>query len=80
MSAPRRLALAALALAGAGLGAQAGQCDRFDEPLAYNACLAKLGPKAYFGQGAQGRAEPREGRAPRRGRGGRMHMEFGGVE
>jgi len=39
----RRVWLLAAALAGP---AYAGPCDRFEDPLAYNSCLAKQGPTA----------------------------------
>ena len=70
------------------LGAQAQAednpaCAKFEDPLAYNACLAKLGPQAH---GARAAPEPvgEAGGAHRvhgggvitRGKNGRVHMEF----
>ena len=66
-------------------------CARFEEPLAYNACLASHGPKANgvatrFGEAAPRAAREAEGRWVARGRvpaaaradrrHGRVHMEF----
>jgi hypothetical protein len=59
-------------------------CAKFDEPLAYNNCLARLGPQAHA---VQGGPEPGEGGArdrvhqrlwPQAARRvhGRMRMEF----
>jgi hypothetical protein len=56
----------ALALAAAMIGGQAGaedypECAKFDNPLAYNQCLAMHGPAAH---GTKGIAPPIEGRRP----------------
>ena len=47
-----------------------GSCAQFEEPLAYNACLAKLGPKAYAA------APTHERYGGRREKSGRMKAEF----
>ncbi len=84
----KRAVLAAVSLLAAALLTSAraqdiSPCARFQDPFAYNACLASHGPKA----GAVGKVEresagpadgkPRSSRAPvvlrRRGR---VHMEF----
>lgn len=78
-------------------GAQAAphnldECEKLQEPMAYNACLASFGPtrknrggaQAYPGvasEGTRGRrahaaARPRGARLMQRGPHGRMHMEF----
>jgi len=60
-------ALAAVALLGAARAQDDPACAKYQEPLAYNACLASRGPKAtdiatsprpaQGGQAAQGRGE-----------------------
>ena len=92
----KRAALMLLALAAASAGAARAQddpaCAKFEDPLAYNACLASHGPKANVATSlrpAQERRPPvqpeRVRPAPTRGvdgwrhanRGrGRAHMEF----
>lgn len=73
-----RRALAALVLLGLSGAARAQDnpaCAKFADPLAYNSCLAKLGPKAWPSHAGRGGREPAA--APgRRGRDGRAHMEF----
>ena len=63
-----------LALFALGGGAPAPQdnpaCAKFEDPLAYNACLAKLGPKAYAA------APTHERYGGRREKSGRMKAEF----
>ena len=72
-----RSALAVLVLLGLGGAARAEDnpaCAKFEDPLAYNACLAKLGPKAWPSHAAHGDSESA---APgRRGRDRRAHVEF----
>jgi hypothetical protein len=58
------------ALGGAAKAADNPACAKFEEPLAYNACLAKLGPKAYLV------APARERYGGRREKSGRMKAEF----
>lgn len=41
-----RTALALLAMLAAAPAAAEGPCAKFDDPLAYNACLARQGPAA----------------------------------
>ncbi len=81
-----RAALAMLAFMSIGALARASDnpaCAKFEDPLAYNACLAKLGPQAHATQAAP---EPAgEASGPQRAHGGgeitrrkngRVHMEF----
>ena len=80
-----RYALAlVLALAGTSARADNPACAQFDNPLAYNDCLARLGPKAGATRGVP---EPRGAARPTRGdrkmgafsaqrTRGRMRMEF----
>ncbi len=61
------LALAALASAGPGQAEDDPACAQYQEPMAYNACLARHGPKAnnlgtHAGQTGPHRTE--QGRAP----------------
>ena len=53
-------------------------CAQYEEPLAYNACLAKLGPQARAVRG--GPAPPARSLTPevrrRRAHGGRVHLEI----
>jgi hypothetical protein len=82
------LAIAAL-LSGAPALADNPACAKFQEPLAYNACLARFGPPAHETRAipeprgeaegrpaAVGRQRVRRGFAMGRGRGGRMRLEF----
>ena len=86
------LAVSAAALPGLAHAQDDPACARFDDPLAYNACLASHGPKANdIGRGAApsaaGRSDPEEGapvEAPTRALSaprlaqhhGRVHMVF----
>jgi poly(3-hydroxybutyrate) depolymerase len=84
------LALAAFASAGPGQAEDNPACAQFKEPMTYNACLARHGPKAnnlgaHPGQVRPGRAQDRQVGAPatagRRWQGahrnhGRVQMEF----
>ncbi len=86
------LAVSAAALPGLAHAQDEPACARFDEPLAYNACLASHGPKAKdIGTGAApsaaSRSDSEEGapvEAPKRPRAaprfaqrhGRVHMVF----
>jgi hypothetical protein len=83
------LLLTALAWAGNARAEDDPACAQYREPMAYNACLARHGPKANgvgqfrAGGGEQGRDGETQTRAPafHRWRGaqrvhGRMHMEF----
>ena len=86
------LSLAALAWAQCARAADDPSCAQYREPMAYNACLARHGPKANAIGTLSGHAQPggaaqrrsRYGGAPatfhRRRRAepahGRMHMEF----
>ena len=83
------LAIAALASAGRARAEDDPACAQYQEPMAYNACLARHGPKAND-VGTQGHTQPDRAqrdaagkpatagrgwqRAPRRH--GRVHMEF----
>lgn len=82
------IALGAL-IAGAPAFAQDNPaCAKFEEPLAYNACLARLGPHAHAARGvaapeeeggepaAGGRRRAHGGYALSQGRRGRARMEF----
>jgi hypothetical protein len=58
-------------------------CAKFEEPLAYNDCLSKLGPQAHAVQGAPEPAAERGGGGRVRGKltaiagkHGRVHMTF----
>jgi hypothetical protein len=51
------LALAALASAGRARAEDNPACAQYQEPMAYNACLARHGPKAN-NVGKQGHAQP----------------------
>jgi len=57
--------LALLASTGGAIAEDNPACAKYEEPLAYNACLAKLGPKAG---GTHATAAPNV-EAPGRGRG-----------
>ena len=86
------LAFAAASLPGSALAGDDPACARFEDPLAYNACLASRGPKAKeigaTPQGATARPaepdgashaaapRPAKGPAPVSRRRGRIHMEF----
>jgi hypothetical protein len=83
------LCLAALAAAGPALAQDDRSCAQYQEPMAYNACLARHGPKAgevgAHSGGGQNPAYGGEARAPATGFGrwphaervhGRVHMEF----
>jgi hypothetical protein len=83
------LAVALVASPGAVLAENDPACAKYEEPLAYNACLASRGPRANFGshsdadgQTAPVRAQPANRPAANRGWGretrrhGRVHMEF----
>lgn len=86
------LAAAATFLSGLARAADDPACAKFEEPLAYNACLASHGPKANgvgtrSDEAAPRGVDPEAGRrvaAPRRAaaaahaarRRGRVHMEF----
>jgi hypothetical protein len=65
--------VALIALGGAANAVDNPACAKFEEPLAYNACLAKLGPKAYAVAPAP--MHERYG-AARREKSGRMRAEF----
>jgi hypothetical protein len=77
---------AALALLGIGAPAQAQDnpaCAKFEEPLAYNACLARLGPRAAATRGVpepdggtRGARHARGGPEIVRTRKGRVRAEF----
>jgi hypothetical protein len=88
----RAIGIGALMASAPALAVDNSACAKFDEPLAYNACLARFGPRAPDMRGAPA---PDEGAAgQRRVRGGfefspgrhrRMRAEFnpggkGGVE
>lgn len=72
-----RLALVpAFVLAAALIGAPASAednpaCAKFEEPLAYNACLARLGPPAHATKGVP--ASPEDYGQPQAAAGGRVH-------
>lgn len=58
-------------------------CAKFEEPLAYNDCLSKLGPQAHAVQGAREPVAERGGGRRVRGnftaiagKHGRVHMTF----
>ena len=68
----RLAALAALALAGP---AKADPCAKYEDPLAYNACLAKQGPQAHGAKPTRDAGGPRATPA-KRGPHGRERMEF----
>ena len=80
------LCLAALASAGCALAEDDPSCAQYQEPMAYNACLARHGPKANDVGAHSGAAQPeRTGHEPASGLGrwphaqrvhGRVHMEF----
>ena len=82
------LALGALFIAEPAFAQDNPACVKFQEPLAYNACLARQGPPARATHGTPevsrgGRVEHgrRRDRAygvavPRRGHNGRMRLEF----
>jgi hypothetical protein len=68
-------ALPALILSAPACGANNDPCAKFEEPLAYNACLARQGPQAHGAKatrdvGGHGTV------AARRGPHGRERMEF----
>ena len=79
--------LAALAANGRALAQDDPSCAQYQEPMAYNACLARHGPKASDIRTHSGAAQPHQGEArapsdifgrwPRAQRvHGRVHMEF----
>ena len=79
--------LAALAATGRALAQDDPSCAQYQEPMAYNACLARHGPKASDVRTHSAAAQPQQGeaRAPAGGFGrqpraqrvhGRLHMEF----
>ncbi len=82
------LCLAAVAAAGPAFAQDDPACAQFQAPMAYNACLARHGPKANgprAGAGEPQRAGRGQARAPASGLGrwphahrvhGRVHMEF----
>jgi hypothetical protein len=85
------LALAAFASAGPGQAEDDPACAQYKEPMTYNACLARHGPKANNlgthpgqtrpGRAAQDRQAGEPATAGRRWQGaqrnhGRVHMEF----
>ena len=81
------LCLAALGWAGSAQAQDDPACAQYHEPMAYNACLARHGPKAngvgtLSGQfRSSGVAQDRAPRSFQRWQGvqrahGRMHMEF----
>jgi hypothetical protein len=91
MAARAAIALFLAALAWAGTArADDPSCAQYREAMAYNACLARHGPRANHLEGLHGGTHPRGGlkgearaRAPRLHRRrrpgrthGRMHMEF----
>jgi len=74
-----RRALVVLVLLGSSGAARAQDnpaCAKFEEPLAYNSCLAKLGPKAWPSHAAPSGRGRGPASAGQRGRDGRAHMEF----
>ncbi len=82
------LCLATLASAGRALAEDDPSCAQYREPMAYNACLARHGPKANDVGAHPGGAQPEragQDHAPATGFGrwphaqrihGRVHMEF----
>jgi hypothetical protein len=81
------LCLAALAWAGRLQAQDDPACARYQEPMAYNACLARHGPKAndVGAHSGETRARDKEAEAPSAGFPrwrhvqrihGRIHMEF----
>jgi hypothetical protein len=86
------LSLAAIAWAGSARAADDPACAQYREPMAYNACLARHGPKAnavgthsrqsqpvrFDNGGTYGRAPAARFHGPQNARRahGRMHMEF----
>ncbi len=63
MRATLLLVMCAAVLPGAALAQDDPACARFEEPLAYNACLASHGPKANLGstpEGADRHVEPED--------------------
>ena len=79
--------LAALASTEASVAQDDPSCAQYQEPMAYNACLARHGPKASDVRTHSGAAQPHRGEAsapgdsfgrwPRAQRvHGRVHMEF----
>ncbi len=69
------LVASAAILAGPARGASSDGCAKFEEPLAYNACLARQGPHAGAAGGTRGVGEATEAPAMR-GSHGRVRMEF----
>jgi hypothetical protein len=74
MRAAMLAAPAMIILAGPGRAAS-DPCAKFEEPLAYNACLAEQGPHAGTIRGTQ-RTERGHAAPATRGPHGRMRMEF----
>ncbi len=75
LRATRLAASAALILASPAGGASSDACAKFEEPLAYNACLAKQGPQAHGARATRnlgGRGTIPATRGPH----GRQRMEF----
>ena len=82
------IGLAVVAAAGSARAQDDPACAQYHEPMAYNACLAKRGPKAndvgaQQGHAAQRRYGPAEAGTADKGpawrptrRRGRVHMEF----
>ena len=80
------LCLAALASAGRALAEDDPSCAQYQEPMAYNACLARHGPKANDARAHSGAAQPQRDRDMNRRPAaagpapsaihGRVHMEF----
>ena len=79
--------LAALTSNGRALAQDDPSCAQYQDPMAYNACLARHGPKANDVRTHSAAARPHQGEArapadsfgqwPRAGRvHGRVHMEF----
>jgi len=70
------LAFAALVLAAPAAAQKPDPCARFEEPLAYNACLAEHGPRAA-GKGTRPASPDEEASGPiRRAPHGRQRLEF----
>ena len=55
------LCLATLASAGRALAEDDPSCAQYQEPMAYNACLARHGPKANATGAHSGAAQPERG-------------------
>ncbi|MGD1038872.1 MAG: hypothetical protein ABR878_17250 [Roseiarcus sp.] len=79
------IGLGALLLGAPARAEDNGACAKYEEPLAYNACLARFGPRAYEAgavaapaaeAGAAARGGAHRGPEISRGRRGRLRMEF----